>query len=938
MYSLLVMTLSGSVLALLLVCLRYTVLRKMPSTVYYYAWLLVLLRFALPLPGLIPTSSEKADNHVPVSAVYNEVNDREYVHGIVPENVQAFPVTGQDHVTENVSDRSTEPAETQIVHNAVDTEEMNVTEAAPEASFSIDWKSPKLWLCIWAAGAAVSLAVTVFSYLKFSSGLKRNLMEPDSFTKAVYASIPGRKPALYFSDSGRPPMMLGIFRPKIVLPVREYNEELLTNILRHELTHYRRFDMLYKWISVAILAIHWFNPITWFIRRELNRACEMSCDEMLLSSMNKEEKQSYGNTLLLMAASTALPSAVVATTFATEKRNLKERLNQIMNYKKSRTRMLAAFLAVVLLTGCGMAAGPLSGKTAEEETAANVTDAEISGFASENDSATRVTAPEAVDGVIKVKNVDELLASIAPNTVIELSEGVYDLSKASDYAKYSQSKYYSWNSFGEEDGKSAELVINEVRNLTIRGAGAGKTTIVAVPRDANVIVFDKCDNLTVSDLTAGHTEKTTNPCSGGVLQMQSCFNVNVDKCGLYGCGTIGVIGYSCEKLNVTNCDIYECSVGAIKVSACQDVIISSCDIHHHGTRTANSIAEHLFNVIESTAFTVYNCMIHDNRIDGLLYNRNSDQVSLLSNKIAKNEINDVFIFEQNGAIVDGCSFEDNKIRNWYKDDAKILATDLKGNKLNSTDFYAMKLNDIKPETVVPIATPTPFLKAKEVAPGTEITVKTIEDFLNAIGPDRTVVLDGTSFVLSDAKTYGGIGSEYYIWEERGDGYALVIHDVKNLTIKAKDPDPSKTTLETLPRYSAVLTFSYCENVTVNGFTAGHTKEKGECSGGVLDFHNCKEIKVEKMRLYGCGTWGIEYWDGSDLDVINTEIYECSMGGVYSDRAKGINFKDCNIHDIQSPALALRECENATWNGQKLNGAYLNFDVKPDGTLIPINDM
>lgn len=93
-----------------------------------------------------------------------------------------------------------------------------------------------------------------------------------------------------------------------------------------------------------------------------------------------------------------------------------------------------------------------------------------------------------------------------------------------------------------------------------------------------------------------------------------------------------------------------------------------------------------------------------------------------------------------------------------------------------------------------------------------------------------------------------------------------------------------------------------------------------------------------MRLYGCGTWGIEYWDGSDLDVINTEIYECSMGGVYSDRSKGINFKDCNIHDIQSPALALRECENITWNGQSLNGAYLNYDVKSDGTLIPLYDM
>ena len=48
---LLTLTLSGSALALLLLSLRYFVLRRMPSTVYYYAWILVLLRFALPTPG-----------------------------------------------------------------------------------------------------------------------------------------------------------------------------------------------------------------------------------------------------------------------------------------------------------------------------------------------------------------------------------------------------------------------------------------------------------------------------------------------------------------------------------------------------------------------------------------------------------------------------------------------------------------------------------------------------------------------------------------------------------------------------------------------------------------------------------------------------------------------------------------------------------------------
>ena len=56
METLLTLTLSGSALALVLLALRYLLLRRMPSTLYYYAWLMVLLRFALPLPGLFPTS------------------------------------------------------------------------------------------------------------------------------------------------------------------------------------------------------------------------------------------------------------------------------------------------------------------------------------------------------------------------------------------------------------------------------------------------------------------------------------------------------------------------------------------------------------------------------------------------------------------------------------------------------------------------------------------------------------------------------------------------------------------------------------------------------------------------------------------------------------------------------------------------------------------
>ena len=76
-----------------------------------------------------------------------------------------------------------------------------------------------------------------------------------------------------------------------------------------------------------------------------------------------------------------------------------------MNYKKSHKRLIAAVLAVALLTGCGMAAGPVSGKDQESDV---------------NVSETEASTPKSKGGVIKAKNVDEFLAAIGPNTVIEL--------------------------------------------------------------------------------------------------------------------------------------------------------------------------------------------------------------------------------------------------------------------------------------------------------------------------------------------------------------------------------------------------------------------------------------------------------------------------------------------------------------------------------------
>ena len=898
METLLTLSLSGSALALLLLLLRRVFVRQMPSTVYYYAWLLVLLRFALPLPGLVPAlspSSQPEPTPAAVSAPLPGAGAEEFFPGA--PNPVFIPASGMALPADAAGD--TAPTPTAVP----------VQTAAP-ARPAFDWRAPSLWLTVWAVGAGLCLAAPVGSYVLFTAWLRRTLRRPDAFVRSVYASLPGRKPALYVSRRLSSPLMYGVFFPKIVLPEREYGEELLVNILRHELTHYRRFDTLYKWLAAAVLSAHWFNPLAWLIRREINRACELSCDEMLLRSMTRAEKQSYGSTLLTMAAASALPAGVVATTFSTQKKNLKERLEQIMHYKKSGARLVAALLTVAILAGCGVAAGPRASDSSAPET------------------------PETREGV-RVTNVDELLAAIAPDTTILLAPGEYDLSTASDYAKDSGKPYYTWGNVYSDSTQNAELLIRNVDNLTILGEGADTTTIAAIPRYANVLRFSGCKGLTLSGFTAGHT-KEPGFCSGGVLRLENCAGATIDACGLFGCGTVGVWASGCSELTVKGCHIYECSWEAVDVSNCRNVRVENCDIYRHGVREGQGFANSLLLASYTEGFTVYNNRIYDNAAEYLLNLQYTRKAVFLSNDVHNNRIvGSMLLFEQYPAIVDGCSFRDNDMRFWLPN-RKLNPVSIDGTLLSDEDLENMTLRDLDPATAI---APEPTGVPETVRPGQDITVTNVDDFLKAIGPDRTIVLDGELFDLSEATDYGSFGGDYYYWQQTYDGPELVIHDVDGLTIHPKAAYAEATTLAAVPRYANVLTFKDCGNIQLVGFTLGHTKEPGSCSGGVVNLFNCHDVRLDGCRLYGCGILGLQTSQCYTLQVWNTEIYECSQGAGQFFQTDGIEFKACDIHDVPSPALVFRESGDKTWNGAPMlnpdSSMQSMFDVDENGELVEV---
>ena len=223
--------------------------------------------------------------------------------------------------------------------------------------------------------------------------------------------------------------------------------------------------------------------------------------------------------------------------------------------------------------------------------------------------------------------------------------------------------------------------------------------------------------------------------------------------------------------------------------------------------------------------------------------------------------------------------------------------------------------------------------AAEVLPGFEITVTTVDEFLAAIGPERTIILDGELFDLSAASNYGSVGSEYYYWIQTRDGPELMIHDVTDLTIHPKATFAGATTITAIPRFANVLNFSNCSYLRLVNLTLGHTEEPGTCSGSVLNLQNCDAVTIGGCRLYGCGVLGLQTSQCNIISVIDTEINDCSRGAAAFFQTDGIGFRNCNIHDVPSPALTFNECRNMTWNSSPLEDVSRMYDIKPDGSLV-----
>lgn len=337
--AILIMSLVGSVLTGIISLFRPITKKIFGYSWHYYIWLCVLFVMLIPVRfNINPTTAP---------SIITQTAQTE-------QTAQQTSVGNQPETVENViqTDTAQKPQVLQkvfgiwnrIVYNRV---------------------SILAWL--WLIGAMLLILLNIARYISLNVKIRKN---GEIISLSEIGEYTNRKINVRVWESIASPFMTGVIKPTLILPKTELSSEQLHNILCHEMTHFKRRDILYKCFAEFVKCVHWFNPVIWYVTRQIATECEISCDIAVTKNMSDSEEMSYINTilsLLPMGKSKQLP---LTTQMASSKKILKRRFIMIKN-KKTTSRfmsVISAVIAVAMLSTTVFASGVLSDLTTDDYT------------------------------------------------------------------------------------------------------------------------------------------------------------------------------------------------------------------------------------------------------------------------------------------------------------------------------------------------------------------------------------------------------------------------------------------------------------------------------------------------------------------------------------------------------------------------------------------
>ena len=218
---------------------------------------------------------------------------------------------------------------------------------------------------IWFIGVITYIILSIKKYFNINSKIElfdneekqlNNILEKCKLNKKVKSNILIKR-----NSEIQSPILSGIIKPIIRIPEFIVDEKELELAINHELIHFKRGDLFKKLIGIISISLNWFNPLVYMINNTMDRWCEISCDELVVSNRSYDERKIYGNLLLKTIENIHYKNNFLCVSFCTEKKYIKRRL--IFMLKDSKKSTIKGIISFAVLGGILFSATTISGIT-----------------------------------------------------------------------------------------------------------------------------------------------------------------------------------------------------------------------------------------------------------------------------------------------------------------------------------------------------------------------------------------------------------------------------------------------------------------------------------------------------------------------------------------------------------------------------------------------
>lgn len=218
----------------------------------------------------------------------------------------------------------------------------------------------KITAYVWFIGSTSVLAVNLIRHRRFVKSVKRWSEPPrkgivaDTLNGVLREMGIKKQMGIAFCPFVISPLLIGIHKPMIVLPQMEYDGDELSFIFRHECVHYKRKDLIFKYILLFITALQWFNPFFRVLAEAVALQCEISCDEQVIANYDMNQRRKYLESIVgILNKSSVKWKTPLSTMYFEGRKGMERRIQSVMEEDKKRAGIITAlhiFFLLILMT------------------------------------------------------------------------------------------------------------------------------------------------------------------------------------------------------------------------------------------------------------------------------------------------------------------------------------------------------------------------------------------------------------------------------------------------------------------------------------------------------------------------------------------------------------------------------------------------------------